>query len=107
MHVLSSMSLEMARGRPARRTPATEPQHEAGSSVPPPDLTALVAQLQQQLAEQQQEIATLRANQQNTPTVTPEPNLTTPVVLEVPPVQPAASELAAPTAEARREVYLI
>ena len=57
-----SMSLEMARGRPARRALATEPQQEAGSSVPPPDLTALVAQLQQQLAEQQQEIATLKAN---------------------------------------------
>ena len=100
------MSLEMARGRPARRTPATEPQHEAGSSVPPLDLTALVAQLQQQLAEQQQEIATLKANQQNTPTVTPEPNLATPVVLEVPPVQPTAPVAPAAT-EARREAYLI
>ena len=76
----------MARGRPARRALATEPQQEAGSSVPPPDLKALVAQLQQQLAEQQHEIATLKAIQQNTPTVTPETNLATPVVIEVPPV---------------------
>ena len=83
---MSCMSLEMARGCPVRRAPATEPQHEAGSSVPPPDLTALVAQLQQQLAEQQREIATLKASQQNTPTITPKPNLATPVVLEVRPV---------------------
>ena len=95
----------MVRGRPARRAPATEPQHEAGSSVPPPDLTALVAQLQQQLAEQQQEIATLKANQQNTPTVTPEPNIATPVVIEVPPVQPTAP--VAPAAGTQREAYRI
>ena len=95
----------MARGCPAKQAPATEPQQEAGSSVPPPDLTALVAQLQQQLAEQQQEIATLKANQQNTPTVTPEPNLATPAFIEVPPVQPTAPVASA--AEAKREAYLI
>ena len=98
---MSSLPLEMAKGRPARRAPATEPQREADISVPRPDLTAVVAQLQKQLAEQQQEIATLKANQQNTPTVTPEPNLATLVVLEVPPVQPTAP--VATATEARRE----
>ena len=96
----------MVRGRPAKKASAAEPQHEAGSSVPPPDLTALVAQLQQQLAEQQQEIA-LKANQQTTPPVTPVPNLTTPVITEVVPAQPAVPVPVAPVAGAKREAYLI
>ncbi|XP_074592496.1 uncharacterized protein LOC141848370 [Curcuma longa] len=95
----------MVRGRPAKRTQATEPQTEAGSSVPPPDLAALVVQMQKQLAEQQQEIAMLRANQQTTPTVTPGPSVATPVVTEVPPVQATAPAITA--SDPRREAYLI
>ena len=90
------------RGRP--RTARVE-DHVQENEVPgstEPNLSEVVAQLQKQVAEQQQVIANLMANQQPVPPTPQTVTVETPVVTEVP---PAAQGVV--TAPQRQEAYLI
>ena len=91
----------MARGRPARQPRVNEPQPGENESAPQPNLLEVVAQLQRQVAEQQQVIASLTANQQASPVVPPKVKMVTPTIAEAPSITPVA-----PSKVVRQEAYL-
>ena len=90
------------RGRPRTARTEDQAQENEGPGATEPNLSEVVAQLQRQVAEQQQVIVNLMANQQPVPPTPPTVTVETPVVSEVPPVAQGVV-----TAPQRQEAYLI